>query len=191
MGRFAIKPVNDSRIAQISGKMLIARSNSIVGRMKSQATARSDSPRSRHCRRRRPEGHPSAMPLALFVTDHDLPACGPIESPRRVAPPGRVQRTNRRAVRRILAFLLEHLDPVLDQQVERLLRSALVGDDVIVDAVLHVEEERDVERLGPEILDHAHRLDRTTARRAALFLKRPDLSTAFDAEAPPRSVHFC
>src|ERR1700722_9076579 len=69
VGRLAIKPVNDRRIAQISGKMLIARSNSIVGRIKSQATTRSDRPRTRTFAvagaRKAP---PSAMPLALFVT---------------------------------------------------------------------------------------------------------------------------
>ena len=42
-----MKPVNESRIAQINGKMLIASSRTIVGRMKSQAIARSDMPRTR------------------------------------------------------------------------------------------------------------------------------------------------
>ena len=42
-----MKPVNDSRIAQINGKMLIASSSTIVGRMKSQAIDRSDMPRTR------------------------------------------------------------------------------------------------------------------------------------------------
>src|ERR1700722_4310057 len=74
VGRLAIKPVNDSRIAQTRGKMLIASSNSIVGRIKSQATARSDSPLARP-----PtiagfrKAIPSAMPLALFVTDITCP----------------------------------------------------------------------------------------------------------------------
>ena len=47
LGRLARKLVNDSRIVQISGKMLIASSSSIVGAMKSQAIARSDRPRMR------------------------------------------------------------------------------------------------------------------------------------------------
>jgi hypothetical protein len=39
--------VNDSLTVQISGKMLIASSNAIVGPMNSQATVRSDKPRMR------------------------------------------------------------------------------------------------------------------------------------------------
>jgi hypothetical protein len=39
--------VKDSRIAQISGKMLMARSRMIVGAMKIQAMALSESPRTR------------------------------------------------------------------------------------------------------------------------------------------------
>ena len=44
-GRLARKLVNESRIVQISGKMLIASSRSIVGPMKSHAMARSERPR--------------------------------------------------------------------------------------------------------------------------------------------------
>src|ERR1700689_3605052 len=160
VGRFAIKPVNDNRIAQISGKMLIARSNSIVGRINSQATTRSDSPLARP-----PtiagfrKAIPSAMPLALFVTDIACPLVDLSRLPGEYVAGDGFQRTTVTRSGRILAFLLENLDPVLDQRVERLLRSALVGDDVIMDAVLHVEEERDVQRLGPEVLDHAHRLN--------------------------------
>src|ERR1700722_8585398 len=68
VGRLAIRPVNDNRIAQISGKMLIARSNSIVGRMKSQATARSERPRTRAAVAGARKATPSARLLALFVT---------------------------------------------------------------------------------------------------------------------------
>src|SRR3954452_21547281 len=46
-GRLARKLVNDSRTVQISGKMLIASSSTIVGAMNSRAIARSDSPRTR------------------------------------------------------------------------------------------------------------------------------------------------
>src|SRR5271168_1263555 len=141
VGRLAIMPVNDSRIAQISGKMLIASKSSIVGRMNSQATARSDSPLTRPATAVGVrKATPSAMPLALFVTVMTLPAYGPIESPRRLATPGtgfglKAGPTLTRSGR-ILAFLFEDLDPVLDQRVERLLRRALVGDDIVVDAVL-------------------------------------------------------
>ena len=47
LGRLARKLVNDSRTVQISGKMLIASSSTIVGAMNSHAIARSDRPRSR------------------------------------------------------------------------------------------------------------------------------------------------
>ena len=47
LGRLARKLVKESRIVQISGKMLIASSSSIVGAMKSQAIARSERPRMR------------------------------------------------------------------------------------------------------------------------------------------------
>src|SRR5271154_1050576 len=50
-GRFAMKPVKERRIAQISGKMLIASKRTIVGAMNSHATARSDSPVTRRARR--------------------------------------------------------------------------------------------------------------------------------------------
>ena len=38
------------------------------------------------------------------------------------------------------------------------MRRALVRDDVVMNALLHVEQEVDIERLGPEVLDEAHRL---------------------------------
>jgi len=54
--------------------MLIARSNNIVGRIKSQATARSDRPRTRTpAVAGARKATASAMPLALFVTDMTCP----------------------------------------------------------------------------------------------------------------------
>src|ERR1700704_4044750 len=47
LGMFDLKLVNDSRIVQISGKILIASSNTIDGVTNSQAIVRSDKPRSR------------------------------------------------------------------------------------------------------------------------------------------------
>src|SRR5579864_2198674 len=47
LGIFDLKFVNDSRSAQIKGKMLIASSSRMVGRMNSHAMVLSDSPRSR------------------------------------------------------------------------------------------------------------------------------------------------
>src|SRR5579864_7751889 len=47
LARFDLKFVKESRIAQISGNMLIASSRAIEGVMKSQAMLRSDRPRTR------------------------------------------------------------------------------------------------------------------------------------------------
>src|SRR3954471_17057391 len=51
LGMFDLKLVNDRRSAQINGKMLIARSSRMVGRMKSHAMVRSDSPLNRFAMR--------------------------------------------------------------------------------------------------------------------------------------------
>src|ERR1700680_330979 len=40
-----------------------------------------------------------------------------------------------------LAFFLEDLLPVLDEKIESLLRRPLVGDDIVMHALLHVEEQ--------------------------------------------------
>src|ERR1051326_7395941 len=47
LGRLARKLVNERRMVQASGKMLIASSSRMVGVMNSQAMARSDRPRTR------------------------------------------------------------------------------------------------------------------------------------------------
>ena len=49
-GRLARKLVNDSRIVQISGKILTASNSTIVGPTNSQAMVRSDSPRTRRAK---------------------------------------------------------------------------------------------------------------------------------------------
>src|ERR1700722_8998656 len=100
VGRLAIRPVNDRRIAQISGKILIARSNSIVGRIKSQATARSDRPRTRTAVAGTPKATPSVMPLALFVTDIACPLVDQSDLPGGLRRRGRFQTASRRAVRK-------------------------------------------------------------------------------------------
>src|SRR3984885_3187757 len=104
VGRLAIKPVNDSRIAQISGKMLIARSNSIVGRIKSQATVRSDRPRTRTAVAGARKATPSAMPLALFVTDITCPLVDLSSSPADRAAEEGLERTKRYALRKDLCL---------------------------------------------------------------------------------------
>ena len=63
--------VKESRIAQISGKMLIASRSTIVGAMNSQAIERSESPRAlpREALRRL-RGHAIGESLGLILHDH-------------------------------------------------------------------------------------------------------------------------
>src|SRR5271166_1616825 len=133
-GRLAMKPVNESRIAQINGNMLIASSRAIVGRMKSQAIDRSDRPRTRLA-----IGAAVRMAmLSISVGVTFVPFIRPLGrhqvSPGRSAPRERLgfRRGEPRArLRRIFAFLFEDFLPVLDQRVERLLGCAFVSDNVV------------------------------------------------------------
>ena len=68
----------------------------------------------------------------------------------------------------ILPSSLKIFGPVLDQQVERFLGRALVGDDIVVDALLHGEHELGVGRLLPEVLDPAHGLQEVGRERRGL-----------------------
>src|SRR2546423_11016409 len=67
-----------------------------------------------------------------------------------------------------LARFLEIARPVLHETVQRLLGRALVRDDVVVDALLHVEQQRRVDGLGPEVLHHVHGLEKVAGERRAL-----------------------
>ena len=123
-----MKPVNDSRIAQISGKMLIASS--------SDHRRQDEEPGDRAVRqaahaprdRRRPSAwrRASASVLVAFVPFITVRSVVVRSLPGRSRRRGRGWTFVRRRrcalrLRRILAFLLEDLDPVLDQRVERLL----------------------------------------------------------------------
>ena len=66
-----------------------------------------------------------------------------------------------------LAFFLEHLGPIHDEQIERFLRRAFVGNDVVVNALLHVEKEFRVGRFSPEIDNDRHRLQELRRERRA------------------------
>jgi len=57
----------------------------------------------------------------------------------------------------------------------------LVGDDVVVDALLLGEEELGIGRLGPEIDDLAHRREEVGGK-GAVFGKPGSFSTALAAE---------
>ncbi len=67
-----------------------------------------------------------------------------------------------------LALFLEDFGPILDQLVKRLLRRALVGNDVVMHPLLHVEQELRIRRLGPEVLHDRHRLEELRSERRAL-----------------------
>src|SRR4051795_10246106 len=133
LGRLARKLVNERRIVQISGKMLIASSSSIVGAMKSQAIARSERPRMRRCKgagvaSAARTARRSAAPIALeavFVIHAIADTSGRRAWGGRPIPVSGLLH---------LAVFLEHLLPVGEQAVEGLLGRSLVGDDEVVDA---------------------------------------------------------
>jgi hypothetical protein len=139
---------------------LIASSKTIVGRMKSQAIDRSDKPRMRL-------EIGAAARLAKLSTSVGVTFVPFISSAHGIIgslpqPPGGGRGRDwafASELRRILAFLLEDFDPVLEQRVERRFRCALVGDNVVVDPILHVEQKRDIERLRPKVLHDSHRFD--------------------------------
>src|SRR5215470_3408974 len=149
-------------MVQTSGKMLMARRRRTVGAMKSQAMARSERPRTRRAN-----------------------AAGV----RRAA---RSTRPSRSMVALELAVVLEDLGPVLDQVVERLLGGPLVGDDVVVDPLLHREEELSIGRLGPEVLHDLHRLEEALGEGGALGeagVVQHGLVARVAAERPPLLLH--
>src|SRR6266702_7086936 len=116
LGMFDLKFVNDKRNAQINGKMLIASSNRIVGRMNSHAIVLSDRP-ARRVRTR--AGAPDSRPVdakGLFANMPDsFKRTGGNVQMHKQAPPVQSGYTL------VLAFGLEDLVPVFDQQIERVL----------------------------------------------------------------------
>src|SRR5947209_962866 len=58
-----------------------------------------------------------------------------------------------------LAFFLEDLGPVDDELVQGLLGRALIGDDIVMETLLHRLEQRGIGRLLPEVLDILHRFE--------------------------------
>src|ERR1700676_727732 len=110
LGIFDLKFVKDSRIVQISGKILIASSNAIDGVMNSHAIVRSERPRTRLASRdgvvpasRSPT---VSMPRVALISIHSLRCRGP----------RRESAGDRMSMRLELAFVLEHFGPVLDEQ---------------------------------------------------------------------------
>src|SRR5260221_8887301 len=137
-------------MVQISGKMLIAKRRRIVGAMNSQAMARSERPRTRRASR---AGVAAAVRVIMdgVVTVSFIAWFRPRLPGTRPLPRSLCGRGRRRMAPASLdlAVVLEHLLPVLDQRIERFLGGALVGDDVVVDALLLVEQELGIGRLSP------------------------------------------
>src|SRR5688572_7857085 len=111
--------------------MLMARSRIIVGVMNSQAIARSESPFMRRATR---GGVASARPSAICAIcdigclHRDVPAA-----------PARRAGTASQGGTSLLdfAFFLEDGSPIFDQFVQSFLGRALIGHDIIVQALLH------------------------------------------------------
>src|SRR6266571_4732783 len=68
----------------------------------------------------------------------------------------------------LLAFFLEDGFPVFHQPVERFLRGALVGDYVVMHALLLRLQELRVGGLGPEVDHHTHRRQELLGKRSAV-----------------------
>src|SRR6266571_8993112 len=68
-----------------------------------------------------------------------------------------------------LPGFLEVLGPILHQAVQRLLGGALVRDHVVMDALLHVEQQSGVDWLGPEVLHHVHGHEEVVRKWRACF----------------------
>src|ERR1700757_52373 len=171
--------------------MLIASSSTIVGAMKSQAIERSESPLARRvtqsgdaeATRSASEGTGVISVMAAMITARcyeGLPNWPPLPSrcpspglsPSRFAEgdSGTGERIRGRQGGRLvqLAVVFEDLLPVLDEGIERLLRRALVGDDVVMDALLLGQQELGVGRFGPEVDDLAHRRQEVGGKRCGL-----------------------
>src|ERR1700676_3921903 len=67
-----------------------------------------------------------------------------------------------------LTVALEHLLPILDQQIERFLRGALVGHDVVMHTLLHVEQQFGIGGLRPEVLDDTYRRQEVSCKGRTL-----------------------
>src|SRR4030095_7687157 len=111
-GRLARKLVNESLIVQISGKMLIANSSSIVRALNSHAIARSERPR---MRRNNGAGVASAARRASC----SVALIGRVRGSGRHRAAGATVRRPAFGELLQLAVLLEHLLPVGEQAVER------------------------------------------------------------------------
>ena len=132
--------MKDSRIAQISGKMLIASSSSIVGAMNIHATILSERPRTllasgSGVARTAISAARSRMDALVSVTRGF-----PLGSVLHARSPSRANLTRRGTglggKPLHLAVVFEDLGPVLDQTVEGFLGGAVAGNDIVMEALL-------------------------------------------------------
>src|SRR6516164_4592149 len=142
-----LRLVKDSRIIQIKGKILIASKSAIVGATNSQAMPRSDRPRTRFGALKRTCSPMRPAPVSGWIIAV-IVFCSVSAASVRI---GKISPGQRRGDRlfelqpllrgHLLALLLEDLGPVLDQEIEGLLRGALVGDHIVMHPLLHVEQQ--------------------------------------------------
>src|SRR3982074_1968095 len=166
--------------------MLIASSSSTDGVMNSQAMARSDIPRNRNATRRGVRATARSarlLMLDLWFTDRTRPK-------RRSPGDGT---GDLHLIELDLTLFLEHLLPILDQKIEGFLGRPLVGDDVVMDALLHIEQQCRIGGLRPEVLHHIHGLQEVAGKRRALCkagIVEHGLVAGIAAERPPLLLNF-
>src|SRR3954467_36420 len=96
------------------------------------------------------------------------------------------------AILELLALFLEDGFPVFHQPVERLLRGALVGDYVVMHALLLGLQQLGVGGLGPEVDDHTHRRQELLGERGAVreaWVVEHGLGAGIAAQRPPLLLH--
>src|SRR5882757_11000896 len=188
-------------MVQTSGKILIASSSTIVGVMKSHARALSDKPRTRRttpcCRGTAPHViRDEALKSFMASAGPDAPRSSASKEGPGIAEKNGLERERtalQAAILELLALFLEDGFPIFHQPVERLLRGPLVGDNVVMHALLFGLQELGVGRLGPEVDHHAHRLQELLGEGGAVREARVvqhRLGAGIAAQRPPLLLHI-
>src|SRR5438046_6722871 len=188
-------------MVQTSGKILIASSSTIVGVMKSHARALSDKPRTRRtkpgCRGTAPYViRDEALKSFMASAGPDAPRSSASEQSPGIAEKNGLERERtalQAAILELLALFLEDGFPIFHQPVERFLRSPLVGDHVVMHALLLGLQELRVGGLGPEVDHHAHRRQELLGQPSPVREARAaqyGLGARIAAQRPPLLLHI-
>src|SRR5882672_4301283 len=188
-------------MVQTSGKILIASSSTIVGVMKSHARALSDKPRTRRtkpgCRGTAPYViRDEALKSFMASAGPDAPRSSASEESPGIAEKNGLERERtalQAAILELLALFLEDGFPIFHQPVERFLRSPLVGDHVVMHALLLGLQELRVGGFRPEVDHHTHGLQKLLGERRAVRETRViqhGLGAGIAAERPPLLLHI-